>query len=367
VKRAAKILGLALLVAVALLAIAEGVARACFEQPVRPWIDHPFWQVSRDHRYHGPRFDADFPDQKFEYYVNPLGMRGHSLTKVEREPGTFRVVFLGGSTTENMGTPEEFTFPALVEKGLAESLKGQLKVEVGNAGLMGARTTHTLVELAIRIPPLRPDMVFVLDGGNDLLDSMRPEYDPTTEDLRYAPRPDLGDWLFWKSRLYAVTASRWGIFRERAMHEIIVKQASRRAMDPYEKPAKDAAWNIPAFEAALVRMTALASCIPTRIVFMTQPSLYKDPLPPEEAAVLWMGHQGAVNLDPKFLLEGMHAYNDALRKVARERGVLLVDLEAAVPKDLENFFDDVHLTRKGNAAVARAILAALDEAKIPAR
>ncbi len=207
----------------------------------------------------------------------------------------------------------------------------------------------------------------MLDGGNDLLDSMRPGYDPTTEDLSYVPRPEFGDWLLWKSRLYAVMASRWGDFRERSAREIFAKQARRRAMDEYTRPEKDAAWNVPAFEASLARMTALASCIPTRIVFMTQPSLYKESLPKEEAAVLWIGHQGGVNLDPRFLLEGTRAYNDAIRKVARERGALLVDLDAAVPKDLEHFFDDVHLTRKGNAAVARAILAALEEAKIPSR
>jgi lysophospholipase L1-like esterase len=260
-----------------------------------------------------------------------------------------------------MGTPEEYTFPGLVEKGLSEARKG-LKVEVGNAGLTGSRTSHTLAQLAIRIPPLRPDVVFVLDGGNDLLDSMRPDYDPTTEDLRYVPKPDFGNWLFFRSRLYAVMASRWGDFRERSAREIFAKRASRRAMDPYSRPPRDAAWNVPAFEAALVRMTALAQCIPCRIVLMTQPSLYKEQLSREEEAALWMGFQGGVNLDPRFLLEGTRAYNDAIRRVAGERGALLVDLDPVVPKDLEHFFDDVHLTRKGNAAVARAILAALDEA-----
>ena len=39
--------------------------------------------------------------------------------------------------------------------------------------------------------------------------------------------------------------------------------------------------------------------------------------------------------------------------------VLLIDLEKALPKDLEHLYDDCHYTAKGNAVIADAIAQAL--------
>jgi hypothetical protein len=45
-------------------------------------------------------------------------------------------------------------------------------------------------------------------------------------------------------------------------------------------------------------------------------------------------------------------FNEAVRRVARERGVLLVDLEARVPKQGGYMFDIVHLNSAGSELVA---------------
>ena len=58
-------------------------------------------------------------------------------------------------------------------------------------------------------------------------------------------------------------------------------------------------------------------------------------------------------------MRGMQAYNARIREVAEERGVRFVDLDAAVPKDLEHFYDDCHYTAQGNQRVAAALSEAL--------
>lgn len=76
---------------------------------------------------------------------------------------------------------------------------------------------------------------------------------------------------------------------------------------------------------------------------------------------LWLGclDHGALNLDTRTLLRGMQVFNEAVRDLAREQGHLLIELEPAVPKDLEHSYDDCHYTTRGNEVVARQIVAAL--------
>jgi hypothetical protein len=53
--------------------------------------------------------------------------------------------------------------------------------------------------------------------------------------------------------------------------------------------------------------------------------------------------------------KGMAQFNGAAKAVAAQRGAAFVDLDAAVPRDLDHFHDDVHLTRAGNERVADAV------------
>jgi lysophospholipase L1-like esterase len=355
VRRAIRLTSLAvLLVTTATLAL-EVVARLTTARPATPWVPHPFFQVARPRDYAPDRIDSDDPTKRFRYEVDAFGLRGRSLTTLEKPRGTYRIFFVGGSTTENAYTPEELTFPGLVESGLRAKLGANPRVEVGNAGIQGGRSAHTLTQLAVRLPPLAPDLYVVLDGLNDLLDSSRVPYDPTTYELALPLRPRFGDWLFATSRLYALFETGCGALREDDVREAFARRAKDRARKPFAAPARDPGWNAPAFEAALRRAAALASADGVALVLMTQPTLWKPSMSPGEEAVLWVGSQNRLNLEPRLLLAGMRAYNDAVRRVAREPGCLLVDLDAVVPKDLEHFFDDAHLTRKGNAAVAREV------------
>ncbi len=97
-------------------------------------------------------------------------------------------------------------------------------------------------------------------------------------------------------------------------------------------------------------------------------SLYKEEVGPQERDVLWMGYvnHGELNLPPEALLRGMRAFNAEVRRLARARGLLLIDPVPAVPRDLEHFYDDCHLTSQGNRAVARcAVEALLKKGELP--
>jgi len=97
-----------------------------------------------------------------------------------------------------------------------------------------------------------------------------------------------------------------------------------------------------------------------RLILMTEPFVYQENLPPEIDEKLWSGWLGAashytVNLSPEFLLRESHRFNEALRELSRKHAVELIDLEREIPKDLDHFADDVHLTPQGAARAARVI------------
>jgi hypothetical protein len=59
------------------------------------------------------------------------------------------------------------------------------------------------------------------------------------------------------------------------------------------------------------------------------------------------------------LLEAGNLYNDAIRSVARQRRVPLIDLGSAMPGGLEYFHDDSHFTPKGQNFAADFIYRAI--------
>lgn len=51
-------------------------------------------------------------------------------------------------------------------------------------------------------------------------------------------------------------------------------------------------------------------------------------------------------------LSGMQDYNQKIREIAEERGVILIDLENKVPKSLDYFIDDVHYSERAFGLIA---------------
>ena len=54
-------------------------------------------------------------------------------------------------------------------------------------------------------------------------------------------------------------------------------------------------------------------------------------------------------------LKGMDTYNATTKRIAEARDVFLIDLEKALPKSLDYFYDDVHYTEKSFDIIANFI------------
>lgn len=112
---------------------------------------------------------------------NADGYRG-DVVPLQRENNTFRVLFLGGSTTygEGVERPEE-AYPARLGELLQQdpAFVGK-KVEVINAGLRFGTTAEIITHYLLKFRYYKPDAVIINPGGNDpvayLFSSYQPDY-----------------------------------------------------------------------------------------------------------------------------------------------------------------------------------------------
>ena len=83
----------------------------------------------------------------------------------EKEPGTLRVIALGGSTTAGFPYSWYYGFPGRLEDRLAAMRPGH-RVEVANLG-MTATNSYTLAALAAPVADRQPDAVVIYAGQNE--------------------------------------------------------------------------------------------------------------------------------------------------------------------------------------------------------
>jgi lysophospholipase L1-like esterase len=320
----------------ALVLLAEAVARLVHvPTPVRRVYDPFAYRIAQ------PDLVDTFGNSAGETVTvrtNELGLRGPRLAD-PMAPGTLTLVFLGGSAVENYGWNEPDTFPALVGARVSAALGRPVRVL--NGGQSAATSGTTLGRLQHQIVDLRPALVVVMDGINDLVGGFHTGF---RRDGRHLPRPPTADarplsyLLDW---IRSIGPPR---------------RAPRRA--PRELHREDYA-GFPAldvFARNLRSEAAIAEAHGVPLVFLTQPTTYSDAARPGDAGRYYMTQtlveNGMTPPDIPSLAAGMRAFNAAVSAVPTGTHVHVFDLAARVPPADELFVDECHFTKAGNARVA---------------
>jgi hypothetical protein len=371
---------------VAILALAEWIAGKTFDQPIEPYTPHPLFHLVRTPHYKQKKLSIEEPPYWFDFEANALGFRGKKMQKPRKDDATtYRIFFVGASTTENMHLPEEKTFAGLVETRLDETCKGSPRIEVSNCGIAGFGIARSLSLVEHRILNLDPDLIVVLDAENDFMTSIDERFDPANGLLAW-DEPNLKDLLVSKSRLFAVLNAKTShkdddtrrfFDRRRARARAKEKAELEKSGQKYYAPEVDGEGKpmnllrfLPLYERYLGWMALVCKDANIPVVFMTQPTLWKEKNSPEEEDAMWMSDFpiGRTHLSPAKCAELMAAYNASIKKLADLYRIPVVDLAAAVPRDLAHFCDDAHLTAAGNVSVADAILETVfKDGKLPGR
>jgi hypothetical protein len=140
---------------------------------------------------------------------------------------------------------------------------------------------------------------------------------------------------------------------------VAVNRRYRAAAARFRRKAPDLTRQLAVYRSNLNALVDRAEDAERRIIFLTQPTLWKAGMSEEEEALLWGGGPGFLRAGPgreyysaQVLAETMALYNDAVLDVCRQRGVECVDLASSLPRTDEVFYDDAHYTELGSAMVA---------------
>jgi lysophospholipase L1-like esterase len=347
-------LALAVFALLLLACAGEGAARLLAKPPVPPlWSEHSLCFAVQASGAQVVRVLSE--TQRFDYATDRSGFRGKSLEGGPRPKDAYRIFFLGDEAMLAESLPEEQTFPALVETALNQRRAVEdLRVEAANGAVPGSFAAPIRATLEARVLPLEPDMVVVMTAQNDVRAALASGWDEEgTAFTRGAPRPAFLDWLASVSELVRIA-------RDRAD-----PPALRRAPSALERlgprdPAADPARALPAYRRELRLMAAACSVAKAELVLVTQPTLYKATLTPEEKAHLPHGPDEA-------LRRGIELYNEAVRSEAARTGARLVDLAQLMACDLDHLRDDVALTPAAHEVAARIFLEEVFKDKAAAR
>jgi lysophospholipase L1-like esterase len=222
-------------------------------------------------------------------------------TEVHVDPD-YKIVFLGGSTTECLYMEEKERFPYLVGR-LLEQKMGK-KFNTYNGGVSANESMHSMNILMNKVLPMHPTVVVFMNNINDLV----------------------------------VLRSQGSYWHTDSLKSHV--QTSKNVFTRFELPVtkhnvSDEAIALE-FKRNLETFVAVCRIRGIKPVLMTQANrVEKDDL--------------------------YHHFNDVIRQVGAEKNVLVIDLANKIPKSTEYIYDSYHYTAQGAQLAAQTIASALEE------
>ncbi len=292
--------------------------------------------------------------------ANKWGMRGDDPPQDWDAHHT--IVAIGGSTTQCYYLDDQKAWPRRLQEKLQSSCP---EIWVGNAGLDGHSSHGHLLLMEKVIGKIRPDMIVVLLGVNDMaisLSESRPgaggSYDERFQ--KRLQRDRLRAWLE-SSRLFQILY----IWKRVLWDKVTVVERTNHHAYAFEKlegpeetlpELRDMLPSLPVFKRNVDSIITMAAAMGIKAVFLTQPSLFED-------NVHWAGIKGQPFFIPKqkWRISAatewrmVETFNRELMDLCSARGADCLDLGMLMPHDSSLFYDDYHFTDAGAEFVAEHV------------
>ena len=328
---------------VLLLAAAEGAMR------LRQVLKYGSTGTLEDYYTVDPRINLRVPVANLSsgrISINSLGFRGPEIA-MPKPPGTVRLAFLGASTTwcgEVSGN--QTVWPHLVTEALSRTYP-RARLDYVNGGVPGYTMESILKNLQHRVGPLKPDVIVIYEVSNNLSGELR--------ELA-AKRGIIGDAkvqeLTWPSRHSLL----WYLVEK----NLRVLAAQRAAQSVQARLEVDAGTLGDEFRNSLTQLVVAARANASLVALATfsiQPR--RDQSAEQQMRASASAFFYAPFVTTRLLIDGYERYNQIVREVARETGVLLIEGEHDIPGDSVHFTDTVHFSDAGSKAMAQRISRAL--------
>jgi hypothetical protein len=284
-------------------------------------------------------------------HTNQWGNRGPEQS-YEKPPGVVRIVTLGGSTTFCPYASEDAkAWPAQLERMLNESCAPQ-RIEVVNYAAAGYNSADSLNTFALRALDRDPDIVIVHHAWNDLGVGIRPglvsDYTHRRKVASHRPHS------WWhKLAIYRTYVAYKGsvlnkfLGRERPVGT--AEDIDPRAVEIFERNVE-----------SIVLLAQPRGIEPVLLTFASRLPADDDPdwrSKLEHVKVL--AFQDVFT--PVGVFRAFKAYNEAIRRIAARRHVVVVDLANTYPRE-DRYFQEhefAHRTDAGLEVFARTVADAL--------
>lgn len=320
------------------------------------------------------------PHPIFQQYTENLEMKNY---RVETDSFGFirsssnqpnaetNIVFLGGSTTECRYVDDSLRFPSLVGKMLRQAGHS---VNTFNAGVERSHSGHSLNVLCNKILHRNFDVVVLMHGINDLVHLSysgsygKDEKSNTRRNLVTLARPDFDEpdlYFFRKHGLGVRMEKSFQVLFPRLHYDLLAAKVKiERRQSPlefgWEKMKPVGQTQFEEFRNNLRSFIALCQANGIRPVLMTQFNRVTE----EEFAAnpIFSPYREKLEQSETTVAAFCDSYkkmNDVVREVAAEKEVLLIDLDAKIPRSAALMYDMVHLNGEGAKVVAEVIFDAL--------
>ena len=258
--------------------------------------------------------------------ANSLGFRGPEV-----QERSHRVVCMGDSITFGWhASGNEGTYPHFLQQELED-----LDVDVVNAGMPRCNAMDMLDLYITRVQPLKPDVVVLVVGWNDI------SYQLTHPVESTAPRP--------------IPADAFGLVQllRTALFKIEQQDTDKIIKDRETAPDKIRWQFVPTYRRIVENFITTARAQGTTPVIVSLAHFFKDDLSHEEKErmlphlISWPG----MSYDGWWSM--VKRINKEIRSIAEDNNVDLVECETAIPS--EHFTDICHLDDDGNQLFAKRI------------
>jgi lysophospholipase L1-like esterase len=299
------------------------------------------------------------------FTVNSLGIRGPELPPRD---AAYRIVCIGGSTTECLYLDDTEAWPYLVMEKVNERPNAN-STWVGNIGVSGYSTVEHLQFMTEDNLWKEIDCAVFLVGANDLGRFLRFGIARKwpSESRRDRERELRLLQPIWRQSV-VLEATR-NIIREWNRPSIVIEDQTgsnyvvRRQMRQngiIREDTPDLTKALDQYADRITRLVKLCQAAGVRPVFVTQPTLMSDDAPVEVTQMFWGGDDGQGGyFQVEKLGKGLQQYNRRLENVCEREHVLCIDL-ATVNHHAEFFYDEYHFNEVGARAVAGLVAEGLE-------
>lgn len=300
----------------------------------------------------GPRVNWSFEREGDPAWTrfNDMGIRMPDALPAP-EGGEFRVLALGGSTTENVWNELGIHWPLAVE--CMARREGKRNIQVLNAAMSAYSTAHSLVRYQLDLVDTDPDLVLIMHNINDLTVSYHAAAEGKAVDPNYLVK--------YGAKSYAGQVDESDV--------VVSRLASflRASLLPTPSPdVPSESWVYDLGEGERLLRRNLGYIVQSVRASGATPVLLTMPRSGDSR---WVdlargGDLGTAGLtllpSSSRFFEDFDRFNDVIREVAEVEGVPLVDMSKELVEDADTFVDIVHYSTEGIRSFAATLYARLN-------